>query len=192
MMTERRREAKATERTGEAFELGEQLTILGAKLQPGDPAPDFTLETLDPETQTLRDVRLADSAGTVRLLNVVNSIDTPVCHIETRRWDGLRGDLPPEVTLLTISMDLPFAMARWQSAEGVGHQMLSAHKRRAFGRDYGVLIKEWRLLQRAVFVIDRNDRIVYADYVADQMKEPDYDAAVAAARQAAESPSDAG
>jgi thiol peroxidase len=174
-----------TERIGEAFEFGEQLTIVGSRLAPGDPAPDFVLETFDTDTQALREVRLADTAGQVRLLNVVNSIDTPVCHIETRRWDGLRGDLPPEVTLHTISMDLPFAQARWQSAEAVGHELLSAHKSEAFGRDYGVLLKEWRLLQRAVFVIDRNDRIVYADYVADQMKEPDYDAALAAAQNAA-------
>jgi thiol peroxidase len=174
-----------TERTGEAFELGEQLTIVGAKLAPGDLAPDFTLETLDSEAQTMRQVTLADSAGRVRLLNVVNSLDTPVCHIETRRWDGLRADLPPSATLYTVSMDLPFAMARWQTSEAVGHQMLSAHKDEAFGRDYGVLIKEWRLLQRAVFIIGRDDRIAYANYVADQMMEPDYDAAVDAARAAA-------
>jgi thiol peroxidase len=174
-----------TERTGEAFELGEALTVVGDKLAPGDAAPDFTLETFDAEGQAIRQVSLADSAGQVRLLNVVNSLDTPVCHIETRRWDGLRADLPADVTLYTVSMDLPFAMARWQSAESVGHQMLSAHKDEAFGRDYGVLIKEWRLLQRAVFIIDRDNRIAYADYVADQMREPDYDAAVHAARTAA-------
>ena len=86
-------------------------------------------------------------------------------------------------------MDLPFAQARWRSSERVGHQLLSAHKDESFGRDYGVLVKEWRLLQRAVFVIDREDRIVYADYVADQMTEPDYDAAVAAAWAAADVPS---
>ncbi len=174
-----------TERTGEAFELDEKLTILGGQRRIGEPAPDFALETLDAGTQALRMVRLADSAAHVRLLNVVNSIDTPVCHIETRRWDALRSDLPADVVLLTISMDLPFAMARWQGAEAIGHQMLSAHKDETFGRDYGVLIKEWRLLQRAVFVIDANDRIVHADYVADQMAQPDYDAAVTAARAAA-------
>ena len=174
-----------TERRGEAFELDETLTILGRQLKAGDQAPGFTLETLDPDTQALGMVQLADSAGQVRLLNVVNSIDTPVCHIETRRWDALRSDLPADVVLLTISMDLPFAMARWQGAEAIGHQMLSAHKDETFGRDYGVLVKEWRLLQRAVFVIDANDRIVHAEYVADQMAQPDYDAAVTAARAAA-------
>lgn len=100
------------ERADEAFELGERLTILGPRLKAGDRAPDFALETFDPSTQAMRVVRLADSAGRVRLLNVVNSVDTPVCHIETRRWDELRRDLPESVVLYTISMDLPFAQAR--------------------------------------------------------------------------------
>jgi thiol peroxidase len=173
------------ERTNEAFEFAEQLTVVGRQLQPGDSAPDFTLDRFDAEAGAMQTVRLADSAGKVRLLNVVNSLDTPVCHVETRRWEELRGDLPADLVVYTISMDLPFAQARWHTAENVAHQSLSAHKSESFGQDYGVLLKEWRLLQRAVFVIDRDDRIVYAEYVADQMREPDYDAAVAAARQAA-------
>lgn len=177
-----------TERVGEAYELDEQLTILGRQLQAGDTAPDFALETFDPETQAIRVARLADAGDRVRLLNVINSVDTPVCHIETRRWDGLRGDLPEEVVLFTISMDLPFAQGRWRGAERVGHELLSAHKNESFGQAYGVLVKEWRLLQRSVFVIDREDRIVYADYVADQMAEPDYDAALAAVREAVDEP----
>ena len=84
-------------------------------------------------------------------------------------------------------MDLPFAQARWHQQENVSHRSLSSHRSEQFGRDYGVLLKEWRLLQRAVFVIGRDDRIVYAEYVPDQMQEPDYDAAVAAVRQATES-----
>ena len=114
----------------------------------------------------------------VRLLNVVNSLDTPVCHVETHRWEALRADLPENVRVYTVSMDLPFAQARWQQAESVTHQALSAHRNEQFGRDYGVLIKEWRLLQRAVFVIDADGRIAYAEYVPDQMREPDYDAAL--------------
>jgi thiol peroxidase len=176
------------ERVGEAFELDERLTIVGHQLQVGDRAPDFALESFDPETEAMRVVRLGDSSDRVRLLNVVNSVDTPVCHIETRRWDRLREDLPPEVVLLTISMDLPFAQARWRSTERVGHELLSAHKDEGFGRAYGVLVKEWRLLQRAVFVIDGEDRIVYTDYVANQMAEPDYDAALAAAQAAVDGP----
>ena len=173
------------ERTGEVFELGERLTVVGRKLQPGDPAPDFALDSFDPQMSTMCVVQLADSAGMVRLLNVVNSLDTPVCHAETRRWETLLEDLPPEVRLYTISMDLPYAQARWRTAEGATHEALSAHKSEAFGRAYGVLLKEWRLLQRAVFVVGRDDRIAHAEYVPDQMAEPDYYAAVRAARNAA-------
>ena len=174
------------ERTGEAFELGEQLTVVGGKLQPGDAAPEFALEHLDPTTQEVGIVRLADSAGAVRVLHVVNSLDTPVCHVGTHRWEEIRRNLPDGVRVYTISMDLPFAQARWQAAESVTHPALSAHKSEAFGRDYGVLLKEWRLLQRAVFVVDGEGTIAYAEYVADQMQEPDYESAAQAARAAAQ------
>ena len=159
--------------------------MVGRTLQPGDLAPDFTLDSLDPTTLTLRVVRLGDSAGMVRLLNVVNSLDTPVCQVEKRRWETLLEELPPEVRLYTISMDLPYARVSWRTAEAATHEVLSAHKSEASGRVYGVLLKEWRLLQRAVLVIGRDDRITYAEYVSDQMAEPDYYAAVQAARTAA-------
>ena len=168
------------ERTGEAFEFAEQLTVVGDKLEPGAQAPDFTLDSFDAAAGAMRQVSLADSAGKVRLLNVVNSLDTPVCHVETHKWEDLRGKLPEDVEVYTVSMDLPFAQARWQGSEGVNHTMLSSHRSERFGQDYGVLLKEWRMLQRAVFVIDRDGRIAHAEYVADQMQEPDYDAAVKA------------
>jgi thioredoxin-dependent peroxiredoxin len=175
------------ERTGEAFEEGVQLTVVGRRLEPGDPAPPFTLDTLAPGAGMPRPVTLADTAGRVRVLHVVNSLDTPVCHVGARRWEALRGDALPEGTALyTVSMDLPFAQARWRTAEGVAHEALSSHRDERFGVDYGVLLKEWRLFQRAVFVIDGADRVVHAEYVADQMREPDYDAAARAARAAAE------
>ena len=166
------------ERVGEAFEFGERLTVIGPRLKPGDAAPDFALDHFDPATSTMQTVRLGDTAGRVRLLNVVNSLDTPVCHVETQRLGAMPMEaLPPEVCVYTVSMDLPFGQARWQAAEGVTHPMLSAHRSAQFGRDYGVLIQEWRLLQRAVFVIDGRDRIVHAEYVADQMAAPDLAAA---------------
>ncbi len=175
------------ERTGEAFEFDEQLTVVGRKLEPGDPAPDFELDYFDPQGEEMQTVRLSDSAGRVRLLNVVNSLDTPVCHVETHRFEDARTtELPPDVIVYTISMDLPFAQARWHKAENVEHQSLSSHRSEQFGRDYGVLLKEWRMLQRAVFVVDGEDRIVHAEYVDDQMTEPDYDAALEAVRRAAQ------
>ena len=173
------------ERIGEAFEMDARLTVVGRKLQPGDTTPDFALDCFDPASNAMRTVSLADSAGKVRLLNVVNSLDTPVCHVETHRWETLRADLPSDVVVYTVSMDLPYAQARWNTAENVKHEALSGHRSEKFGQDYGTLIKEWRLLQRAVFVIDRSGRIVYAEYVPDQMAEPNYDAAVNAARIAA-------
>ena len=173
------------ERTGEAFELGEQLTVLGERLVVGDMAPAFTLDWLDPAAGEISQVRLGDSAGSERLLNVINSIDTPVCRIETQSWEQRLPERigATDVRIFTVTMDLPFALGRWESAGHggrVGHQLLSGHRSEDFGRDYGVLIKEWRLLQRAVFVIDEQDRIAYAEYVADQMHEPNYAAAIGA------------
>ena len=172
---------ETTERHDEAFEFDERLTVVGAQLGVGDAAPPFRLACLDPESEQLLEVGLEDSTGEVRLLNVVNSLDTPVCHVETRRWEQLRGDLDGGVRVYTISMDLPFAQARWRRAEDVAHDALSAHASERFGRDYGVLLKQWRLLQRAVFVIGPDGTIAHAEYVADQMAEPDYDAAMEAA-----------
>jgi thiol peroxidase len=174
------------ERMGEAFEFDEQLTVVGSKLNPGDPAPEFELDYFNPAHEEMKSVRLSDSRGQVRLLNVINSLDTPVCHVETHRFEDSRADLPQEeVQIYTISMDLPFAQARWHQSENVSHHSLSSHRSEQFGSDYGVLLKEWRLLQRAVFVVGKNDRIVHAEYVADQMTEPNYEAALEAARKAA-------
>lgn len=172
------------ERAGEAFELGERLTVVGRRLQPGEQAPPFTLDCLDAPDGAIVPVSLADSRGAVRLLNVINSIDTPVCHVESQQWETRLVGPEAGVRVYTVSMDLPFALARWRAAEGVTHQLLSAHRDERFARDYGVLIKEWRMLQRAVFVIDGRDRIVHAEYVGDQMQEPDYGAGVAAVEAA--------
>lgn len=172
------------ERTGEAFELDQQLTVIGGKLQPGKPAPPFKLDSFDSTAGAMRQIQLSDSAGQVRLLNIINSLDTPVCNVETHRWENIRADLPSDVAVYTISMDLPYAQARWQMSENVGHVMLSSHRDEKFGADYGVLIKEWRLLQRAVLVINKDDKIFYAEYVPDQMAEPDYERAVNAVQQA--------
>ena len=148
-------------------------------------APAFTLDSFDPAAGALRQIQLSDSAGHVRLLNIINSLDTLVCHVETQRWEKIRADLPADVVVYTVSMDLPFAQARWQTSENVSHVMLSSHRDEKFGRDYGVLIKEWRLLQRAVIVIDQHDKIVHTEYVPDQMAEPNYDSTVDAVKQAA-------
>ncbi len=168
------------ERMGEAFAGPEQLTVIGRQLQAGDPAPDFRLDYLDLADLAVRTAGLADLTGVVRLLNVVNSLERPLCQLVTRRWEALCAALPPNACIYTVSMDPPQMQARWQESAGMLHQVLSAHRSEQFGQGYGVWLKEWRLLQRAVFVIDRSDRIVYAEYVADQLREPDYAAAMQA------------
>lgn len=165
-------------REGAAVDAGRPLTVVGRQLEPGDPAPDFELDCLD--DSGLRSVRLSDSAGSVRVLNVVNSIDTPVCDTQTRKldWqlDGAR--------LITVSMDLPFALARWAREAGIRHSPASSHRSEDFGRRYGVLIREWRALQRSVFVIDGSGHVRHAEYVADQGSEPDYNAVIDAVMEA--------
>ena len=173
------------ERMGEAFAGTEQLTVIGKQLHRGDPAPDFQLDYLDLADLAIRTVGLADSAGMVRLLSVVNSLERPICQRVTRQWEALCATLPTNACIYTVSMDSPQMQAHWQDAEGVLHQALSAKRSEQFGQEYGVWLKEWRLLQRAVFVIDRSDRIVYAEYVADQLHEPDYLAALQAVQLAA-------
>jgi thiol peroxidase len=177
---------RALERPGAATEFGKPLTVLGAALAPGDAAPAFTLEWLPSPADEVRDLELASTAGEVRLLHVVHSVDTPLCYRGLHRFEELNATLPGDVHVYTVSMDLPFAQARLNHADGVQHRALSAHRSEDFGRDYGVLIRDWRLLQRSVFVIDREDRIAYVEYIGDQLQEPDYEAAVAAARAAAE------
>jgi thioredoxin-dependent peroxiredoxin len=173
------------ERIGEAFAGNEQLTVIGKHLHLGDVAPDFSLDYLDLVDMLVRTVSLADSVGMVRLLSVVSTLERPVCQLVTRRWEAHCADLPPDASIYTVSMDSPQMQASFQDTAGVLHQALSAQRWAQFGQDYGVWLKEWRLLQRAVFVIDRHNRIVYAEYVGDQLLEPDYGVAMEAVRQAA-------
>lgn len=169
----------------EAFAGTEQLTVIGRRLHPGCTAPDYCLNYLDLVDRAVHTVRLSDSAGMVRLLSVVNSLQRPVCQVVTRRWEALREALPADACIYTISMDAPQMQARWQDQTGVLHQALSAHHSVQFGQDYGMWLREWHQLQRSVVVIDRSDRIVYVEYVVDQMSEPDYTAAIQAVQQAA-------
>ena len=172
-------------RISEAFAGNEQLTVMGKQLQVGDQAPDFSLDYLDLADLVVRTTSLADSTGLVRLLSVVNSLERPVCQRVTHRWEALCTDVPAPACIYTVSRDSPHMQARWQETQGVLHQVLSAQRSERFGRDYGVWLKQWSLLQRSVFVIDRNDRIVYVENVADQLREPDYAAAMKGVRRAA-------
>ncbi len=159
-----------SERTGLVKMKGNPLTLVGNELQPGDMAPDF--EVLN---ENLEPVRLSSFRGRVVVIVSVPSIDTPVCDMETRRFNEEAGKLGDDVVILTISMDLPFAQKRWCAAAGVSNvQLLSDHRGALFGESFGVLIKELRLLARTVFVIDRSGRIEYIQYVKETTEEPDY------------------
>jgi thiol peroxidase len=173
------------ERRGEAFAGTEQLTVIGRQLHAGDRAPDFRLEYVDLADLAVRTICLADSTGVVRLLNVVNTLEHPLCQHVTRQWEALGAALPSEACMYTVSMDSPQMQASFQDSAGVLHQALSARRSEQFGQDYGVWLKEWRVFQRAVFVLDRHDRISYAEYVADQLSEPDYGSAMEAVELAA-------
>jgi thiol peroxidase len=157
---------------------GSPLTLIGEVLKAGEAAPDFTVLGND-----LAEVRLADFAGKVRILSVVPSLDTPVCDAQTRRFNAEAAALGEDVAVLTISMDLPFAQARWCAAAGIeAVRTLSDHREGAFGSAYGVLIKELRLLTRAIFVVDRQGVIRHREVVPEITDEVDYDAALAAAK----------
>ncbi len=174
------------ERIGEAFAGTEQLTVIGKQLHLGDPAPDFCLDYLDLADQEVRTISLADSSGMVRLFSVVNSLERPLCQRVTGQWEALSATLPTGACIYTVSTDSPQIQANFQDSAGVLHQALSAQRSEQFGQEYGVWLKEWRLLQQAVFVLDRHDRIVYIEYVADQLGEPDYAAAMQVVQHAAE------
>ncbi|MFN8637185.1 MAG: thiol peroxidase [Chloroflexota bacterium] len=168
----------AVERAGAASLRGNPFTVIGAELKPGDTAPDFTVVGAGNSAVTLK-----DTAGKVRIISTVPSLDTPVCSTETKKWEGHRADLG-DIAMLTISMDLPPAQARWTSENGVEHTVASSHKNEQFATDYGVLIKELRFLQRAVFVVGKDDKVKYVEYVQELPSEPDYDKAIAAAKAA--------
>jgi thiol peroxidase len=167
------------ERTGLITMKGNPLTLLGPALNVGDKAPEF--EVLDND---LSPVRFSSYQGKVCVIASVPSLDTPVCDMETRRFNQEAGDLDSDVAILTISMDLPFAQKRWCGAAGVDKVItLSDHRDASFGTAYGVLIKELRLLARGVFVVDRDGVIQYVELVKELTEEPNYDAALGAVKK---------
>jgi len=166
------------ERTGIITFKGNPFTLLGSVLKVGDKAPDFSVVD-----NGMAPVTLATSAGSIRVVSAVPSLDTPVCDSETRRFNQEAADLPGNVNVLTISLDLPFAQKRWCGAAGIDKVVtLSDYRERSFGLKYGVLIKELLLLTRAIFVIDASDTIRYIQIVPEVTSEPDYGAVIAAVK----------
>jgi thiol peroxidase len=166
------------ERSGAVTLKGKPLTLVGPELKAGDAAPDFLC--VDNE---LKPVRLGDTGSGVRIFSVVPSLDTPVCDAQTRRFNE-EAARTPQLTIYTVSMDLPFAQRRWCGAFGIDKvKMLSDHTEASFATAYGTLIKELRLESRAIFVLDPRNVIRHAQYVKEVTDFPDYDGALAVARQ---------
>jgi thiol peroxidase len=166
------------ERTGLVTFKGNPLTLLGQEVKVGDRAPSF--QVVD---KAMQRVTLESFKGKVKIITAVPSLDTPVCDTETHRFNEEAGKLPEKAVVLTISMDLPFAQARWCAAAGVDKvQTFSDYRDRSFGLAYGVLIKELKLLARSVFIVDEQDFIRYVELVPEVTQQPDYDRVMNAAR----------
>lgn len=152
---------------------GSPLTLKGTQVKVGDNAPDFIVIDND-----LKPVKLSDTKGK-RVFLTVPSLDTPVCDTEVRRFNSEATKLG-DITIYTISMDLPFAQARWCGGAGIDKvKTLSDYKDRQFGENYGVYINELGLLSRAVFVVDENNKVVYAEYLNEITEEPNYEKVLA-------------
>ena len=167
------------ERTGLITMKENPLTLVGNEVKVGELAPDFVVLEND-----LSPVKFSSYRGKICILSSVPSLDTPVCDMETRKFNEEASRLGPDIVILTLSMDLPFAQKRWCAAAGVNKvQTLSDHRDASFGTSYGVLIKELRLLARAVFLVDRQSTIQYIQLVKDLTKEPDYEALLSALKK---------
>jgi thioredoxin-dependent peroxiredoxin len=163
---------------------GSAMTLLGPELRAGDPAPQFSLTASDLSPVNL-DI-LIDEGKRAAMLIVVPSLDTSVCSLESQKFNARLSELPAGVRASVVSMDLPFAQARWCGAQGdVKLEMLSDYRDHSFGLNYGLLIEELGLLARAVVVIGKDRAVTYVQIVPEVANEPDYDAALKAAVAAA-------
>ncbi|MCQ4087020.1 thiol peroxidase [Saccharibacillus sp. JS10] len=168
----------ANQRTGVATFKGNPITLIGPELQVGDTAPDFKLNR-----NLVEEASLSDFSGKIKLISVVPSLDTGTCDAQTRRFNTEAADLGEDVVIITVSVDLPFAQARWCGAAGVDQVVtLSDYKARSFGEAYGVLIEELQLDMRAIFVLDADNRITYIEYLKEMSEHPNYEQAIAAVK----------
>ena len=157
--------------------LGKPVTLAGQAVAVGSTAPDFTLTTTD-----LTKKSLSDFADKVKVISIIPSIDTGICSTQTRTFNQTLSDLDDTV-VITVSKDLPFALARWCGAQGLENAvMLSDYVDSSFGKAYGVLMEEWQLLARAVLVLDKENKVVYTEYLDNVNSEPNYDKAIEAVK----------
>lgn len=165
-------------RTG--FKMGDdELTLLGKEVKVGDKAPDFTVVKGDLSAFSLKDM-----GDKVKLLVAVPSIDTNVCELETIRFNEEADKLGDDVAIMVVSMDLPFAQSRFCAAKGIKHlTVTSDYQQKSFGENYGVLMEGLSLLNRSIFVVDKDNTVKYVEYVKQNTNHPDYDKALDAARE---------
>jgi thiol peroxidase len=169
-------------RSGAVTFKGTPLTLAGNEVKVGSPAPDFKLHYFE---GGLKELKLADLKGKPTIISVVPSLDTPVCQIQTKTFNSKLGDLGDKINALTVSLDLPFAQNRFCGAEGIKNlRNGSDYQDRNFGVSYGTLIEELKIMSRAVFVLDKDGTVVYAQYVPEVASEPDYEPALAALKNA--------
>lgn len=167
-----------SERHGVITFLGNPLTLAGQPVEPGDAVPDFVGLRGD-----LSPFQLSELRGKVVVISSVPSLDTPVCAMQARRFNQEAAGLGPDVKVVVVSMDLPFAQKRFCATEGITNvEVISDHRDAAFGQGFGLLVKELRLDARAVLVVDRAGVVRYQQIVAEMTHEPDYEAALAAVR----------
>jgi thiol peroxidase len=163
---------------------GNPFKLEGPELKPGDPAPDFRVIN-----SSMQEVDLAKTGNGVRIFSVVPSLDTPVCDAQTKRFEEEAARLGDDVRIYTVSMDLPFAQSRWCGNFGISKVgMLSDHRSGSFGEHYGTLIPDLRIESRAIFVVGKDNKLIHAEYVREVGQHPNYEAALEAARKAAEQP----
>lgn len=164
----------SNERDGVVTLKGNPITLIGPELKIGDEAPDFTCDQ-----GLMPSISLSDMGDVVKVFNVVLSIDTPVCSAQTRRFNEVAANIDGNLEIYTISADLPFAQKRFCSSEGIERvKNISDYKNNTFGSSYGVLMKDYRLLARAVFVIDEVNTIKYVEYVSEITNEPNFESAL--------------
>lgn len=155
---------------------GNPLTLSGDAIAKGSVIGNVELIDND-----MKPVKISDFQGKIVVISVVPSLDTPVCDMQTRRFNAEAAKLSEDVVILTVSMDLPFAQKRWCGAAGVDRVItLSDHRSAAFGTQSGLLIPDLRLLARAIIILDRDGKVQYYQLVKEVSEEPDYDAALAA------------
>jgi thiol peroxidase len=160
---------------------GNPLTLAGNEVKVGQQAPDFKLHYFE---GGMKEIKLSDLKGKPTILSVVPSLDTPVCQMQTKKFNESLGQLGDRINALTVSLDLPFAQNRFCGAENIKNiRAASDYQDRNFGNSYGTLIEELKILSRAIFVLDAQGKVVHAEYVPEVASEPNYDAALAALKK---------